>query len=100
MLPEALIAHLRGAMCLITGKGLKALFAGSSGTDKTMTAEVMTRELGVDLYKVDLPMVGQQIHRRNRKEPRPHLSAVLRTFSTFRAAEPQATGKCRVPYNR
>ena len=57
MLPEALIAHLRGAMCLITGKGLKALFAGSSGTDKTMTAEVTARELGVDLYKIDLPTV-------------------------------------------
>jgi hypothetical protein len=42
---------------LSLGKGLKALFAGESGTGKTMTAEVMTRELGLDLYKIDLSTV-------------------------------------------
>ncbi len=42
---------------LSLGKGLKALFAGDSGTGKTMTAEVMARELGLDLYKIDLSTV-------------------------------------------
>jgi MoxR-like ATPase len=36
------------------GKGLKVLFSGSSGTGKTMTAGVIARELGLDLYKIDL----------------------------------------------
>ena len=36
------------------GKGLTALFAGPSGTGKTMAAEVIARELGLDLYKIDL----------------------------------------------
>ncbi len=39
------------------GKGLKALFSGESGTGKTMAAEVMARELGLDLYKIDLSTV-------------------------------------------
>jgi hypothetical protein len=34
--------------------GLRALFAGPSGTGKTMTTEVIARELGVDAYRVDL----------------------------------------------
>ena len=36
------------------GTGLKALFSGVSGTGKTMTAGVIARELGFDLYKVEL----------------------------------------------
>jgi MoxR-like ATPase len=36
------------------GRGLKVLFAGTSGTGKTMTAGVIARDLGVDLYKIDL----------------------------------------------
>lgn len=39
------------------GKGLNILFAGSSGTGKTMAAEVMANELGLDLYKIDLATV-------------------------------------------
>jgi hypothetical protein len=42
---------------LSLGKGMKALFAGPSGTGKTMTAEVIARELGLDLYKIDLSTV-------------------------------------------
>ncbi|MEV6871437.1 AAA family ATPase [Amycolatopsis sp. NPDC051128] len=34
--------------------GLAALFSGPPGTGKTMAAEVIAHELGVDLYKVDL----------------------------------------------
>jgi AAA+ superfamily predicted ATPase len=36
------------------GHGLTALFAGPSGTGKTMAAQVLARELGMDLYRVDL----------------------------------------------
>jgi hypothetical protein len=36
------------------GTGLKVLFSGVSGTGKTMTAGVIARELGFDLYKVEL----------------------------------------------
>jgi SpoVK/Ycf46/Vps4 family AAA+-type ATPase len=42
---------------LSMGKGLNALFAGPSGTGKTMAAEVIARDLGLDLYKIDLSTV-------------------------------------------
>jgi ATP-dependent 26S proteasome regulatory subunit len=34
--------------------GVVALFAGASGTGKTLAAEIVAGDLGVDLYKVDL----------------------------------------------
>ena len=39
------------------GKGTSALFVGASGTGKTMAAEVIAAELGLDLYKIDLATV-------------------------------------------
>lgn len=39
---------------LSLGKGANALFAGPSGTGKTMAAEIIANELGLDLYKIDL----------------------------------------------
>jgi hypothetical protein len=39
------------------GRGVTALFAGESGTGKTMSAEVIARELGLDLYVIDLSTV-------------------------------------------
>ena len=39
------------------GLGLSALFTGGSGTGKTMAAEVLARELGLDLYRIDLSAV-------------------------------------------
>lgn len=36
------------------GKGLSALFSGPPGTGKTMAAEVVAHELGIELYKIDL----------------------------------------------
>jgi len=38
-------------------RGLTALFAGASGTGKTMAAEVLAFEMGLDLYVVDLASV-------------------------------------------
>ena len=39
---------------IAAGKGIKVLFSGSSGTGKTMTAGVIAREIGLDLYRIDL----------------------------------------------
>jgi DNA polymerase III delta prime subunit len=39
---------------IASGLGLKVLFAGASGTGKTMAAGVIARELGLDVYKIDL----------------------------------------------
>jgi SpoVK/Ycf46/Vps4 family AAA+-type ATPase len=39
---------------LAHGRGTSALFAGPSGTGKTMAAEVIAHELQLDLYKIDL----------------------------------------------
>ncbi|MEV7419219.1 ATP-binding protein [Streptomyces sp. NPDC089919] len=39
------------------GRGVMALFAGDSGTGKTMSAEVIAGALGLDLYTVDLATV-------------------------------------------
>jgi SpoVK/Ycf46/Vps4 family AAA+-type ATPase len=39
---------------LSLGKGTNALFAGPSGTGKTMAAEIIANALGLDLYRIDL----------------------------------------------
>ncbi len=39
------------------GLGISALFAGLSGTGKTMAAEVLANELRLDLYRIDLSAV-------------------------------------------
>jgi ATPase family associated with various cellular activities (AAA) len=39
------------------GLGIAALFAGASGTGKTLAAEVLARELQLDLYRIDLSQV-------------------------------------------
>ncbi|MEB3293096.1 MAG: ATP-binding protein [Synechococcales bacterium] len=44
---------VRGA----NGLGISALFAGASGTGKTMAAEVLANELNLDLYRIDLSQV-------------------------------------------
>ncbi|NDJ87319.1 MAG: ATP-binding protein [Chloroflexi bacterium] len=40
-----------------SAKGLSALFAGQSGTGKTMAAEIIAQELGLELFKIDLSSV-------------------------------------------
>jgi hypothetical protein len=42
---------------LSLGKGAAALFAGPSGTGKTLAAEVIASELKLDVYKIDLAHV-------------------------------------------
>jgi ATP-dependent 26S proteasome regulatory subunit len=42
---------------LSLGKGLSVLFAGPSGTGKTMAAEIIAATLGLELYKIDLSSV-------------------------------------------
>jgi hypothetical protein len=39
------------------GLGISALFAGASGTGKTLAAEVLSRELRLDLFRIDLSAV-------------------------------------------
>jgi hypothetical protein len=39
------------------GRGITVLFAGDSGTGKTMSAEVVAHDLGLDLYTVNLATV-------------------------------------------
>jgi hypothetical protein len=39
------------------GLGISALFSGPSGTGKTMAAEVLANEIGLDLYRIDLSQV-------------------------------------------
>lgn len=39
------------------GLGIGALFAGTSGTGKTMAAEVLANELELDLYRIDLAAI-------------------------------------------
>lgn len=44
------------------GLGISALFSGPSGTGKTMAAEVLARQLQIDLYRIDLSaMVSKYI---------------------------------------
>jgi ATPase family protein associated with various cellular activities (AAA)/winged helix domain-containing protein len=38
-------------------QGLKVLFAGESGTGKTMSGQVLGKELGLDLFRIDLATV-------------------------------------------
>jgi ATPase family associated with various cellular activities (AAA)/Winged helix domain, variant len=38
-------------------QGLKVLFAGESGTGKTMAGQVLARDLGLDLFRIDLATV-------------------------------------------
>ena len=55
------------------GLGVTALFAGESGTGKTMAAEVLAGSLGLDLYRIDLSaLVSKYIG-----ETEKHLSSVF-----------------------
>jgi len=57
---------------LSLGKGLNILFAGPPGTGKTMGAEIMAGELGLDLQNGSF-LTGQQVYRRNGEKSCTHL---------------------------
>ena len=42
---------------LSRGRGISALFSGTSGTGKTMAAEILANHLKLDLYRIDLSAV-------------------------------------------
>ncbi|MDB9494043.1 ATP-binding protein [Spirulina major CS-329] len=44
----------------VRGLGITALFAGASGTGKTMAAEVLAQEFQLDLYRIDLSAVSSK----------------------------------------
>ena len=52
-----LAREMRIDQTVTRGKGLIALFAGASGTGKTLSAELLASQQGIDLYKVDLSAV-------------------------------------------
>ena len=53
---ERLMAAATGTP-LGPGRGVRALFAGPSGTGKTLAARHLARRLGLDLYRIDLAAV-------------------------------------------
>ena len=42
---------------LTSSMGISALFTGSPGTGKTLAAQIIAKELGIDLYRIDLSTV-------------------------------------------
>ncbi|MDN3522561.1 AAA family ATPase [Halomonas ramblicola] len=74
VLPPQVVAHLEAlraqvrqghrvlsewgfAGSITGGRALSALFTGSPGTGKTMAAQVIANDLGLDLYRIDLSSV-------------------------------------------
>ena len=51
---RAIAARLRTTINQRSGPGISALFTGPSGTDKTMAAQVLARDLNLGLYRIDL----------------------------------------------
>ncbi len=54
---DRVIGEWRMGHAAARGRGVTALFAGDSGTGKTMSAEVLAGDLGLDLYVIDLSTV-------------------------------------------
>lgn len=54
---ENLTDRLSATYSAETGVGVRALFTGGSGTGKTLTARVLGRQLGLDVYRVDLAAI-------------------------------------------
>ncbi len=55
---QAMVYHRWGfARRGARGLGIAALFVGQSGTGKTLAAEVIAQELGLDLYRIDLSQI-------------------------------------------
>lgn len=54
---EKLLDHLAPAFGSGRNRGVRALFSGASGTGKTLAAKILSAQLGMDLYRVDLAAV-------------------------------------------
>jgi SpoVK/Ycf46/Vps4 family AAA+-type ATPase len=54
---EQVLEHWRFGDKVCTSPGVAALFSGPSGTGKTMAAGVLARQLGMELYRIDLSRV-------------------------------------------
>lgn len=54
---EQIAFTFEGSMPGGMNRGVRALFEGASGTGKTLAARVLSSELGLDLYRVDLAAV-------------------------------------------
>jgi AAA+ superfamily predicted ATPase len=67
--------------CMTQGNGLNVLFCGPSGTGKTMSAGIVARELGLDLYKIDLSTVISKYIGETEK----HLSQIFREAQSSNA---------------
>lgn len=63
------------------GKGLNILFSGPSGTGKTMAAEIISNELNLDFYKIDLSCVVSKYIGETEK----NLSAIFKEAETANA---------------
>ncbi len=66
---------------LSLGKGLNVLFSGPSGTGKTMAAEIIAREVELDIYKIDLSNVVSKYIGETEK----NLSKIFREAETSNA---------------
>jgi adenylate kinase family enzyme len=66
---------------LAMGKGLNVLFFGPSGTGKTMAAGILAKELGLDIYKIDLSSVVSKYIGETEKQ----LSQIFREAQTSNA---------------
>jgi hypothetical protein len=68
---------------LSAGKGVAVLFAGPSGTGKTMAAEVVANQLGLDLYRIDLSTVVSKYIGETEKNLERIFSAATRSNSVL-----------------
>lgn len=64
-------------------RGISALFAGDSGTGKTMAAEVIANDLGLLLYKIDLSSVVSKYIGETEKNLRALFDAAERTSAVL-----------------
>jgi ATPase family associated with various cellular activities (AAA) len=61
------------------GRGITALFAGASGTGKTMAAEIIAGHLGLELYRIDLSGITSRFVGESEKNLRRVFDAAERT---------------------
>lgn len=54
---ERLLDYLGPGFGASSNRGVRALFTGASGTGKSLAAQILAAELGMDLYRVDLSAV-------------------------------------------